>query len=168
MAASTRTGDAAVSHAAPVTVTDEAVGWRGLVAVVVASRLVVLAAALVAELLVPRNPLLTGGDGAPILRSLTSWDGWWYLGIVRDGYHAAPLDGAYQDYAFLPLYPMLVRLLATPFPGWEGLIAVALSNVLFAVGIVLLVRLTAPRFGASPGSLISRSGVYAASHVFAK
>ena len=96
-------------------------GWRGLVAVVVASRLVVLAAALVAELLVPRNPLLTGGDGAPILQSLTSWDGWWYLGIVRDGYHAAPLDGAYHDYAFLPLYPMLVRLLATPFPGWEGL-----------------------------------------------
>ena len=147
MAASTRTGDAAVSHAAPLAVTDEGVGWRGLVAVVVASRLVVLAAALVAELLVPRNPLLTGGDGAPILQSLTSWDGWWYLGIVRDGYHAAPLDGAYQDYAFLPLYPMLVRLLATPFPGWEGLIAVLLSNVLFAVGIVLLVRLTAPRFG---------------------
>ena len=44
---------------------------------------------------------------------------------------------------------MLVRLLATPFPGWEGLIAVVLSNVLFAVGIVLLVRLTAPRFGAA-------------------
>jgi hypothetical protein len=148
VAASTRTGDAAVSHAAPMVVTDEGVGWRGLVAVVVASRLIVIAAALVAELLVPRNPLLTGGDGAPILRSLTSWDGWWYLGIVRDGYHAAPIDGAYQDYAFLPLYPMLVRFLATPFPGWEGLIAVLLSNVLFAVAIVLLVRLTIPHFGA--------------------
>ena len=85
MAASTRTGDAAVSHAAPLAGTDEGVGWRGLVAVVVASRLVVVAAALVAELFVPRNPLLTGGDGAPILESLTSWDGWWYLGIVRDG-----------------------------------------------------------------------------------
>ena len=40
-----------------------------------------------AEQIVDRNPALTTGDGAPILRSLTSWDGWWYLGIVRDGYH---------------------------------------------------------------------------------
>jgi hypothetical protein len=136
-----------VPHAA--TRADEAagVGWRGLAVVVVASRLVVLLAALVGENLVARNPLLTSGDGGPMLRSLTTWDGWWYLGIVRNGYHAAPLDGAYHDYAFLPLYPMLVKTLSLPFPGWEGLIAVLLSNVLFVVGIVLLVRLTAPLFG---------------------
>ena len=57
---------------------------------------------------------------APLLQSLTSWDGWWYLGIVRDGYHAAPPRRPYHDYAFLPLFPMLVRLLALPSPGWEG------------------------------------------------
>lgn len=133
------------------TATPEPVGWGRLVAVLVASRLVVLAAALVAEsgALVARNPLLTSGADGPVLRSLTTWDGWWYLSIVRDGYHAQALEGAYHDYAFLPLYPMLVRLLSLPFPGAEGLIAVALSNVLFVVGLVLLVRLTAPRFGAS-------------------
>jgi len=147
VAASTRTGDAAVSQAAPRAGADVTASWRGLVAVVVASRLVVLLAALVGENLVARNPLLTGGDPAPILRSLTSWDGWWYLGIVREGYHAAPLEGAYHDYAFLPAYPILVRAMSLPVPGWEGLVAVLLSNVLFVVGIVLLVRLTAPRFG---------------------
>jgi hypothetical protein len=147
VAASTRTGDAAIARTAPKAAADAGVGWRGLAVVVVASRLVVLLAALVGENLVARNSLLTAGDGGPILRSLTSWDGWWYLGIVRDGYHAAPLDGAYQDYAFLPLYPMLVKALALPVPGWEGLVAVLLSNALFVVGIVLLVRLTAPHFG---------------------
>lgn len=118
-----------------------------LLLVVAISRLVVLLAALVAETLVVRNPLLTGGDPAPLLRSLTAWDGWWYLGIVRDGYHAAPLVGEYHDYAFLPLYPMLVRLLALPVPGWEGLVAVLLSNAMFLVSIALLVRLTEARLG---------------------
>jgi hypothetical protein len=118
-----------------------------LIAVVGVSRLIVLAAAAVAENLVNCNPLLTGGDPAPILRSLTSWDGWWYLGIVRNGYHAAALVDGYHDYAFLPLYPALVRLLATAVPGWEGLIAVVLSNVLFAIALALLVALTAPRLG---------------------
>ena len=64
-------------------------GWRGLVAVLVASRLVVAAAALLAENVVTRNPLLTAGADGPVISSLTSWDGWWYLGIVQDGYHAA-------------------------------------------------------------------------------
>ena len=41
-----------------------------------ASRLLLFAAAFVAEALIPRNPALTAGDGAPVLRSLTSWDGW--------------------------------------------------------------------------------------------
>ena len=125
-------------------------GWAlPLVAVVLASRALVVAAAVVAETAVRRNPLLVPGDDGPILRSLTAWDGWWYLGIVRDGYHTQALTGGYHDYAFLPLYPMLVRALAIPFPGWEGLVAVLLSNVLFLVAIGLLVALTAPRFGRS-------------------
>ena len=48
---------------------------RSLVAAFVVSRLLVLAAAVAAETLIIRNPSLTSGDGAPILRSLTSWDG---------------------------------------------------------------------------------------------
>src|SRR4051812_10704207 len=90
---------------------------RSLVAVFVASRLLVAIAALAAETLIVRNAALTSGDGGPILRSLTSWDGWFYLGIIRDGYHAAAVVGTYHDYAFLPLYPVLVRVLAAPWPA---------------------------------------------------
>ena len=116
-------------------------GTRGLVAAVVASRAVVLLAAWAAEQVVTVNPRLTSGDGGPILRSLTSWDGWWYLGIARDGYHAAPLVEGYHDYAFLPLWPALIRLLSWPWPELAGPIAVILANVLFVAGLVILVRL---------------------------
>lgn len=118
-----------------------------VVVAVAGSRALVLLGAWVAENLVTRNPRLNAGDAGPVLQSLTTWDGWWYLGIARDGYHAAPLAGGYQDFAFLPLYPMLVRVLAAPFTGYEGLVAVLLSNVLFVVAIALLVQLTMVRFG---------------------
>src|SRR5437762_12185716 len=55
-----------------------------------ASRLLVLVAAFAAENLIIRNRALTSGDSAPILKSLTSWDGIYYLGIAREGYHVAP------------------------------------------------------------------------------
>jgi Mannosyltransferase (PIG-V) len=111
---------------------------RGLIGVVALSRAVVVVAALLAEGPVGRNPALTAGDPAPILRSLTSWDGWWYLGIVRDGYHVQPIVGGYHDYAFLPAWPALIRLLSWPWPDYAGLVAVLLANLLFVLGIILL------------------------------
>ena len=121
--------------------------WLPLAGVVLLSRALVLLAAWLAENVVARNPQLTSGDGAPILRSLTAWDGWWYLSIVRTGYHAEPLVGAYHDYAFLPGFPVLLRALSLPVPGFEGLVAVLLANALFVLGLILLVRLTEPLFG---------------------
>jgi hypothetical protein len=118
-----------------------------IAAVFLGSRLLVFVGALAAEGLLRRNPNLTSGDGAPVLTSLTAWDGWWYLGIVRDGYHVAPLVTGYHDYAFYPLFPLLVDVLSWPFPGLAGLIAVLLSNVLFAVALVLLHRLTSEVLG---------------------
>jgi Mannosyltransferase (PIG-V) len=118
-----------------------------LVAVFVATRLLVVAAAFVAETLIPRNPALIPGDASPILRSLTSWDGWYYLGIVRDGYHAAPVSGSYSDVAFAPLFPVLVRLLSAPIPALAGLVSVVLSNVAFLGALALLVRLGTPYLG---------------------
>lgn len=114
---------------------------RSLVAAFVVSRLLIVAAAVAAETLIIRNPSLTGGDGAPILRSLTSWDGWFLLGIVRDGYHAAAVTGTYHDYAFLPLYPVIVRILSAPWPAFAGLVAVIVSNVAFLISLGLLVSL---------------------------
>jgi hypothetical protein len=105
------------------------------------SRLVVLAAAIAAETLVTRNPRLTSGADGPLLGSLTSWDGWWYLGIARTGYHAAPLVDNQPDYAFWPLYPAVVRLLSLPWPAFDGLVAVAVSNLAFLVALGLVERL---------------------------
>ncbi|HET7677517.1 MAG TPA: mannosyltransferase family protein [Candidatus Limnocylindrales bacterium] len=113
-----------------------------------ASRAIVLLAAFAAERLMVRNPALTSGEQAPLLRSLTSWDGWFYLGIVREGYHAAPVAGVYHDFAFLPLYPLLVRVLSWPWPEQAGLVAVLLSNVAFLVAMVLLYELGRTRMPA--------------------
>ncbi len=106
-----------------------------------AGRLIVLVAAWFSDTLLIRNPYLTSGSDGGILRALTSWDGWWYMGIARDGYQLAPLQLDHHNYAFLPLYPMLVRLLSSPFPGADGLIAVLLSHALFARTLVLLFAL---------------------------
>jgi hypothetical protein len=119
----------------------------GLVALFVASRLLIVVAAFVAEALIPRNPLLEPGADGPILRSLTSWDGWYYLGIVRDGYQADPVSGAYSNIAFPPLYPMLIRLLSWPIPGSEGIVAILISNLAFIGALALLVRLGTPYLG---------------------
>lgn len=119
----------------------------GLVAVFIASRLLVVLAAFVAETLIPRNPRLEPGAPGPILSSLTSWDGWYYLGIVRDGYQADPVSGAYANVAFPPLYPAVVRALSWPFPGSEGIVAVLVSNVAFLIALALLVRLGTPYLG---------------------
>ena len=107
------------------------------------SRLLVALAAVSAETITPRNPKLIPGTGGPLLTSLTSWDGWWYLGIARSGYHAAPVSGQYHDYAFFPLYPALVRVLSLATPAFDGLIAVLLSNALFLAALWLLYQLTA-------------------------
>jgi len=106
------------------------------------SRLLVVLAAAAAESIIPRNPQLIPDSGGPLLTSLTSWDGWWYLGIARSGYHAAAVSGQYHDYAFFPLYPALVRLLSLATPAFDGLVAVLLSNALFLMALWLLYDLT--------------------------
>lgn len=107
------------------------------------SRLLVLAAATAAETLVERNPHLTSGVDAPLLRSLTAWDGWWYLGIARHGYSAVPLVDGYANVAFWPLYPFVVRILSLPWPALDGLVAVVLSNLAFLAALGLVERLGA-------------------------
>ena len=114
---------------------------RPVLATVVGSRVIVLVAAWIAEQLSWRNPALTSGSDQPILRSLTSWDGWWYLGIARSGYHAAPVVGTYHDYAFLPLYPALIRTLSFAVPGSDSIVSVLVSNLLFLLGLLLLWQL---------------------------
>jgi hypothetical protein len=125
----------------------------GLVAILVASRILIVIAAVVAEYLIPRNPGLNPGADGPILRSLTSWDGWYYLGIVAGGYQADPVVDAYSNVAFPPLYPALVKLLSLPFPAYAGLVAVLVSNIAFLLALGLLVRLGTPYLGRRKATL---------------
>jgi Mannosyltransferase (PIG-V) len=126
--------------------------WRRYAPVVAAyglSRAVVVLAAVVVEAgLIGSNPRLVHGDPAPILGSLTTWDGDWFLHIAQGGYHLEPKPGSsYLDYAFFPLYPALVHLLSMMAPQFLALAAVALNWVLFGIALALLVRLARPILG---------------------
>ncbi len=123
--------------------------YAPVIVALVISRLVIIATAVIVERgTFPINPAQAYGDTAPVLRSLTSWDGSWFVGIARDGYHLAAVGLAgYHDYAFFPLYPMVVRVLALPWPNLVGLIAIGLNLALFPVTLVLLVRLARRHIG---------------------
>src|SRR5687768_13823985 len=57
-------------------------------------------------------PELTHALADPLLAPLARWDAVWYLRIAESGYG----DGEARA-AFFPLYPLLVRAVATPFGG---------------------------------------------------
>src|SRR5829696_10312583 len=66
------------------------------------------------------DPALTHALADPLLAPLARWDSVWYLRIADSGYgESAPRA------AFFPLYPLLVRGLATPFGASEGALLVA-------------------------------------------
>lgn len=119
----------------------------GLLAVFAASRLMLVAAAFAAEVLVPREPGFQPGATGPILTSLTSWDGFYYLSIATQGYQADPIVGTYSNAAFAPLYPLLVGLVGRPFPELAGLFAVLVSNVALLAAVGVFVLLATPRLG---------------------
>lgn len=140
----------------------------GLIAIFFASRLLILIAAITAEYLLPRNPLLVPGAEGPLVRSLTSWDGWYYLGIATNGYSAEPVAGAYSNVAFPPLYPVLIRVLSFPFPAAAGIVAVLISNVAFLGALALLARLGTPYLGRRRASVAAGLlAIYPFASVFA-
>ena len=133
----------------------------------VASRLLVVAAAFVAEALIPRNPVLDPGADGP---DPAQPDELGRLVLPRHRPRrlpGGPVSGDYSNIAFPPLYPVVVRLLSLPIPGFEGIVAVLVSNVAFLVALALLVRLGTPYLGRRraatggrpPGHLSVRLGV---------
>lgn len=76
--------------------------------------------------------------------AFAAWDGQWFLAIAADGYHAAPLtpigDGGYHDFAFFPLWPLLVRVASLGVLPVE-LVAVLLANGLFTAATIPVYRL---------------------------
>jgi hypothetical protein len=146
-------------------------GWRmawHALPVYVLSRLCVLAGAAVvaAELRVDANladerqlpladphltdpAIATGSAVRPMLDVLTSWDGLWYMDIVRNGYptHVPPNVTYHMDEAraaFFPLFPMLGRGFDTIFPGGDSM-AVLVMNTIFGFVAVVLIGLLGQR-----------------------
>lgn len=79
----------------------------------------------------------------PILDVLTSWDGIWYLRIVRLGYpRVVQPDVTYSvpdaRAAFFPLYPTLVRAVDRLLPGGDTFASLIVNFVLGALAVYLV------------------------------
>ena len=91
------------------------------------------------------TPALTHALADPLLAPLARWDAVWYLRVADGGYGESEARAA-----FFPLYPLLVRSLATPFgasPAALLLSAYAISLAAFLAALVLLWRLVALELG---------------------
>ena len=125
----------------------------------VSSRLVVLLVAIFAALsfgpasggLARENahkfdePALTHALADPLLAPLARWDSVWYLRIADSGY-----GDSTPRAAFFPLYPLLVRGVATILGGSHGALLVAaylVSLAAFLCALTLLYRLTELELG---------------------
>ena len=131
-----------------------------LLALFAASRLLLFGCALAVEAFVPVDPIGSGGSALratsrPLLASLTSWDGVYYLGIARDGYHQVPVNGPYPDLAFFPLYPFVVRLATNLTGGDTALAAVIVANAAFLVALALLYALARRRLDPNGALLVA-------------
>ena len=99
-----------------------------------------------------RSGSLPKSAGSMILDVLTSWDGIWYLRIVRFGYPTfVPPNITYDDtqsrLAFFPAYPYLVRAVDRIIPGGDTFAALLLNLVLGAAFIVVVGLLARAWFG---------------------
>ena len=133
------------------TVDDGGPSWRralvvGLAAYLV-SRLCVIAGTAVRAAQLAVDARADGeaepSAGSVISQVLTSWDGRWYLEIVRGGYPSnVPANITYEQLearaAFFPLYPWTARVLDTVLPGGDTFAALFLNFVLGAVSVVLV------------------------------
>lgn len=68
-------------------------------------------------------------------------DAEWYVDIARHGYAATTILNGQANYAFFPLYPMLMRAIGGGPGGDPFLAGVVISNVALAAACIVLYRL---------------------------
>ncbi|MEP7216811.1 MAG: glycosyltransferase family 39 protein, partial [Anaerolineaceae bacterium] len=103
--------------------------------------------ALIVEFTLPISYPRPSFSDAPVLASLTGSDSIFLLGIAANGYHALPIQGAYLDWAFFPLYPLVVRFVSLLTFGDLAIAGVLVANLAALAGAWLLYRIGEPRFG---------------------
>lgn len=74
-------------------------------------------------------------------------DAWWYRSIAMRGYDRPPMNGRTPNWAFFPLYPLVVHALS--ITGSFALDGMLVSNLAFLIALVLLGNV-AMRFGLTP------------------
>lgn len=78
-----------------------------------------------------------------ITNVLTSWDGHWYIELIRRGYpDFIPADITYDQLearaAFFPVYPWTVRIVDVILPGGDTFAALFVNFVLGAIAVILV------------------------------
>jgi hypothetical protein len=72
------------------------------------------------------------------------WDSYWYINIAKDGYSAeigTSFSKTQANYAFFPLYPMLMRLIGTILGNKYYIAGIIVSNVCLLVACFFLYKL---------------------------
>lgn len=128
--------------------------------VYVASRLFYLLIAAIEMLVVDTVGRHTGlitahtSLGVPLTHTslgseMSNWDGYWYLKTAAEGYyhHAALRPGAYETLGFMPLYPMLMWLVAHVTQIGNLGAGIAISMICGGIATVLIGQLAEEWWG---------------------
>jgi hypothetical protein len=120
--------------------------WRTAVprilAVFIATRLVLVLLALFVDVSLPLDYDRPAYSHTPVLESLTGEDAVYYLGIAAEGYHLQPIKENHLDWAFFPLYPLVVRLASIVFLGNVAVAGVVVANLALLAALAALYRLS--------------------------
>ena len=118
---------------------------------VVVTRFATTAVAFLGHLLFPERqfrPWAMPFRAEKFAEIFAAWDSGWYFDIARRGYYFNP-DGQ-SSIAFFPLYPLLMRLVASPFGASDRAIWIAgitISIAAFVAALVALHRFTERMLG---------------------
>ena len=102
------------------------------------------AIAVAAQAVVDRtNEIIPNSGLSSLAAILDSWDGHWYLDVVREGYphHIMPNVSYFVTdarAAFFPLYPRLVHYLDVVIPGGPVSVALGINIILGAIFVFLV------------------------------
>ena len=83
------------------------------------------------------------------LNGWARWDAGWYRVIAELGYLDIAIVGEQRNFAFFPLYPLLIRIARWLIPD-TGVAGLLISNLALALALILLYQLVLDRFGTTP------------------
>ncbi len=100
----------------------------------------------------PHGTTNAGSAIRPMLDVLTSWDGLWYMDIVRNGYpRSIPPDVTYfvdeARAAFFPLFPLAGRAFDRVLPGGDSFAVLVMNSILGLVAVVLFALIAEHLYG---------------------